>query len=57
MGESDIREGIQGFWSSKDIFVVIMQGWGLPVLFSSLELGMSHILQCRGGHTQGWCLF
>ena len=26
MGESDIKEGIQGFWSSKDISVVIMQG-------------------------------
>lgn len=23
--ESDIRKGIQGFWSSKDIFVVIMK--------------------------------
>ena len=35
----------------KDIFVVIMRG-GLLVLFSSLESGMSNILQCRGqSHT------
>ena len=27
--ESDIKEGIQGFWSSKDISVVIMQGVGI----------------------------
>ena len=26
MGESEARKGIQGFWSSKDIFVVIMKG-------------------------------
>ena len=24
--KSDVRKGIQGFWSSKDIFVVIMKG-------------------------------